>query len=247
MSETTSLDLLFRHIEIRDRLSPEEKSTLQGAVDRRYIVSASEDIVREGSKPDQCTILLSGLATRYRLLPNGTRQFTALHIPGDFIDLQSFPLKLMDHSLGALTDCTLATVPHATLMEITETQPRLTRILWKLSLLDSAIHREWIVAIGGLSAVSHMAHLFCEMYLRLESIGLAKDHKFPLPLTQEQLADALGISPVHVNRTLQSLRGDGIIEFDGRAGTILNWDKLVEVGQFDDKHLHLHDESPEMA
>jgi len=247
MSKAPLLDLLFRHIELRDPLAPDEKTLLQDAVDRRFTVRGGMDIVREGDTPDHCTVLLSGLATRYRLLPEGARQFTALHVPGDFIDLQSFPLKLMDHSLGALSDCELASIPHTALMEITQTRPHLTRVLWKLSLLDAAIHREWVVAIGGLPAVPHLAHLFCEMYLRLESIGLAKDYSFALPLTQEQLADTLGISPVHANRSLQSLRGDGIIQFDGKTGTILNWRKLVDLGQFDDKHLHLHDEKPGVA
>src|ERR1700712_415626 len=125
MMQALSLDLLFRHIELRDPLAPDEKSLLLNAVDRCFTVKAKHDIVREGARPDHCTILLSGFATRYRLLPDGARQFTALHVPGDFVDLQSFPLHLMDHSLGALSDCELASIPHSVLMEITETRPHL--------------------------------------------------------------------------------------------------------------------------
>ena len=194
MSQTVDLSLLFKRIELRDALSNEERSILEAAVGRTFSAPAKQDIVREGDRPVQSTVLLSGLVTRYRLLPDGGRQITAIHVPGDFIDLQSFPLKLMDHSLGALTDCTLATMPHSALTEITETQPHLTRILWKLSLLDSALHREWLVAMGGMPSISHLAHLFCEIYLRLKTVGLAGDNSFQFAVNQQELADTLGIS-----------------------------------------------------
>jgi CRP-like cAMP-binding protein len=244
MTADASLDLLFKRIELHGGISEDEKAILAAAVDRTLSVQAKQDIVREGERPKQCTVLLSGFVVRYRLIPSGGRQITAVHVPGDFIDLQSFSLKLMDHSLGALTECYLATMPHTALMQITETQPHLTRALWKLSLLDSALHREWIVAMGAMPSRSHLAHLFCEMYLRLESVGLAGDYTFHFPITQDELADTLGISPVHVNRVLQELRAEGVIQFDGKVGTILDWDRLVEIGQFDDKHLHLHDDAP---
>jgi CRP-like cAMP-binding protein len=241
MFQSANLSLLFKRIELRDTLSDEERAILEAAVDRTFLVSAKQDIVREGDRPMQSTVLLSGLVTRYRMLPHGGRQITAIHVPGDFIDLQSFPLKLMDHSLGALTDCILATMPHTALTQITETQPHLTRILWKLSLLDSALHREWIVAMGGMPSISHLAHLFCEIYLRLKAVGLAEGNSFQFAVTQQELADTLGISPVHVNRVMQELRAQAVIQFDGKIGTILDWHRLVEIGQFDDKHLHFHD------
>src|ERR1700712_1273887 len=242
MSQSVDLSLLFKRIELRDPLSSEERAILEAAVDRTFSVAAKQDIVREGDRPVWSTVLLSGFVTRYRMLPDGGRQITAIHVPGDFIDLQSFPLKLMDHSLGALTDCSLATMPHSALTEITETQPHLTRILWKLSLLDSALHREWLVAMGGMPSVSHLAHLFCEMYLRLKIVGLAGDNSFQFAVNQQELADTLGISAVHVNRVMQELRAEGVIQFDGKVGTILDWNRLVDFGQFDDKHLHLHDD-----
>ena len=228
-------------------LSDKEKALLESAFDRSFHAPAKRDIIREGEAPSRSTLLLSGLVVRYRLLPDGGRQITSIHIPGDFIDLQSFTLQLMDHSLGALTDCTLATIPHSALLQITETQPHLTRVLWKLSLLEGALHREWIVAMGGMPSVSHLAHLFCEMYLRFKVVGLTEGYDFPFPVTQQELGDTLGISPVHVNRVLQDLRAQRVIQFDGKIGSILDWNRLVEIGQFDDKHLHLQDEAMSVA
>jgi len=232
---------MFRRIEQRDDLSAEEKLILEEAVDRTAVAPAGSDIVREGDRPTRSTILLEGLAVRYRVLRNGSRQLTSIHVPGDFVDLQSFPLQLMDHSVGALSECSIATIPHTALERIRVGYPHLGWILWRLSLLDAAVHREWIVAMGGMPAVGHLAHLFCEMYLRMKVIGFARDYTFSLPMTQTELAEALGLSPIHVNRVLQELRSNGVIAFDGKTAKILDWDRLVDIGEFDDKHLHLHD------
>jgi CRP-like cAMP-binding protein len=240
MVQAPNLDLLFRRIEHSGgKLSAKQRATLATSFGNSRSVPIKSDIIREGDRPTQSTLLLSGLAMRYRFLRNGDRQITAIHLPGDFIDLHSFPLKDMDHSVGTLSQCEIAAIPHSALGEIVRPDPDLTEMLWRLSLLDGAIHREWLVAMGGLPGISHLAHLLCEVYVRLAHIGLAQNLAFDLPVTQVDLGDALGLSPVHVNRVLQDLRGNKVIRFDGKRVLILDWDRLVEIGQFDDKYLHL--------
>jgi len=242
------LDLLVRRIEVRAPLSETERGVLARAFDPQLVTTgARRDLVREGDRPTRSTLLLRGFAVRYRVLDNGRRQITALHVPGDFIDLQSFPLRLMDHSVGTLTECVTATAPHASLQRILETSPRLTLILWTLTILDSAVHREWIVAMGAMQAIEHAAHLICEIYLRLKVVGLAEHNRFPLPVTQADLADTLGISAVHVNRVLQELRKAELIRFENGVVEILDWEGLAKTGQFDDKHLHLGNEDDATA
>jgi len=178
IENSSNIELLFARIEARDRLSPTEKAVLVTAVDQVVTIPARVDMVREGDRPSHSTLLLTGIASRYRIVSTGRRQITALHVPGDFVDLHSFPLRVMDHSVGALTLCTIATVPHDELRKVTEQQPHLTRLLWLLTLLDSAIHREWLVSMGATPAIARIAHLFCEMYLRLEVVGLAETSNF---------------------------------------------------------------------
>jgi CRP-like cAMP-binding protein len=244
----STLELLFRRIEARASLSSAERELLANVFDPQLLTTgARRDLVREGDRPTKSTLLLRGFAIRYRVLDNGRRQITALHVPGDFIDLQSFPLRLMDHSVGALTECVTATAPHAALLKILETSSRLTLVLWTLTILDSAVHREWIVAMGALQAVEHAAHLICEMYLRLRIVGLTEHNRFPFPVTQADLADTLGISAVHVNRVLQELRRTDLIRFENGVLEVLDWDGLAKTGRFDDKHLHLGEENDATA
>jgi CRP-like cAMP-binding protein len=239
MPLTPDLSLLFKRIELRRPLDDRERSLLAAAVDRTSTVRAKSDIVRDGHAPGQSTLLLSGFAARSKVTPEGTRQITALHIPGDFVDLQSFPLKVLDHTVVALTGCIVATVPHEAVHRIVATEPNLTIALWLLTLLDGAVHREWIVTMGATNSDSHMAHLFCEMFMRLKAVGLVEGNRMPLPMTQRELAETLGISEVHVNRVLQDLRSRSLLEFDGRQATLLDWPRLLELAQFDPEHLHL--------
>jgi CRP-like cAMP-binding protein len=236
------VDLLIRKLEERDRLSEEEKQVLAAALGPSKSVSADSDMVREGDRPSESTLLVEGFAARYKVLQSGKRQITAIHIPGDFVDLHSFLLKKMDHAIAALTPCTVATVPHDTLRQITERHPHLARLLWLSTLIDSSIHREWLVAMGRRSAREHMAHLFCELYLRLELVGLTKDNSYEMPITQAELGDTLGISTVHVNRVVQELRADGLITWRGNRLTVDDWDRLQEVAEFTPTYLSLFNE-----
>jgi CRP-like cAMP-binding protein len=236
------ISLLIRKLERRDVMSDEEKQALENAAGRVREVPADDDMAREGDRPTESTLLLEGFAARYKLLSNGKRQITAIHVPGDFIDLHSVLLKTMDHGVVALMPCKLCLFPHDGLRDITERMPHLGRLLWLNTLLDSAIHREWLVAMGRRPALSQVAHLICELFLRLQVVGLTEGYSFRLPLTQAELGDALGLSTVHVNRTIQELRANGLVAWRGDMVGIEDWPRLQQFAEFDPTFLNLENE-----
>ena len=237
--ETSPLDDLFDKLACRDALAEDERLALLDRMEPGAHYRAGSDLVREGDRPNRSTLLVSGLATRYRVLSHGQRQITAIHIPGDFVDLHSLLIKTMDHSVGALTDCDVVVFPHTRLVEITERYPHLTRLLWLSTLLDGAIHREWLVAMGRRPSAQQMAHLICEFYLRLSVVHRVEDMTFTLPLTQIELGDVLGMSAVHVNRVLQGLRAENLFTWEGQTIRILDWPALQRRAEFDPTYLHL--------
>jgi CRP-like cAMP-binding protein len=226
----------------RDRLSEEESKVLEGAVARIREVSADEDIVREGDRPTESSLIVEGFAARYKVMASGRRQITEIHVAGDFVDLHSFLLKTMDHNVLALSRCRIAHVPHATLQTITRNHPHLTRLLWLSTLIDSAIHREWMTAMGRRTAAGQFAHLLCELFVRLQVVELTRGPEMQLPLTQAELGDTLGLSTVHVNRVLQEMRGDGLVTWQGATVTILDWDRLARLAEFSPTYLNLQSE-----
>lgn len=243
MATAEDIAAFIAKLERRDMVSPAEKAALLAAAGPVETFAPGSDLVREGDRPDRSMLVAQGFTTRYRLLADGTRQITAIHVPGDFVDLHSFLLKTMDHSVGALSACRVVTFPHANLKTITERHPHLTRLLWLMTLLDSAIHREWIVAMGRRSALEQLAHLLCEIVTRLSVVGLGdSDRAVILPINQTELGDTLGLSTVHVNRTLQQLRAEQLITWQGQTVRILDWDRLARIAQFDPTYLHLDPE-----
>lgn len=235
-------NVLVQKLAVRDRLPPEEKRLLERVAVRVREIPRDQDIVHDGQRTTESTLLLDGIAARYKMLGGGRRQISALHIAGDFVDLHSFLLKQMDHGVAALTACTIAQVPHETLKEITETSPHLTRMLWLSTLIDGAIHREWITNMGRRPALERTAHLICELFKRLEAVGRTDGFSFRFPLTQAELGDALGLSLVHVNRVVQGLRNQGLVIWEGRVLTIPDWERLCEMAEFDSTYLHLNHE-----
>ncbi|HEX2137061.1 MAG TPA: Crp/Fnr family transcriptional regulator [Microvirga sp.] len=231
--------VLIQKLEQHGPLTDEEKRVVEDSVARVAEFGPREDIVREGDCPTGSSVLLEGFAYRYNHLTNGTRQITAFHIAGDFCDLHSFLLKKLDDGVAAVTRCKVAFVPHQTLREITRQYPYLTRVFWMTTLVDGAVHREWMTGLGRLEARDRVAHALCELYVRLKSVGLTGDHSYDLPITQGELADAFGLSNVHTNRILQELRGSGLIDLRGKKLTILDWERLREVAQFDPEYLHI--------
>lgn len=219
------------------KLSEAEAAALEACVARTAEFRAKQIIVRQQVPLSQCTLLLEGFIERYKDTPEGRRQILAIHVPGDFVDLHSYPLKRLEHSVAALTPVKVALFPHAAIRGLTEQSATLTELLWRSTLIDAAINREWIVSIGARSAAVRLAHLFCEMFVRLERIGLTNGQSFKLPLTQVDLADATGLTAVHANRMLRQLREEGMVEFRQGIATILDWPKLQNFGDFDKGYL----------
>ncbi|MEO5773104.1 MAG: Crp/Fnr family transcriptional regulator [Sphingomicrobium sp.] len=233
------IDAHLAKLRKRDEISAAEEQAIRDAVAGTKEVGADQTFVRRGQELDTSMILVEGWAARARDLADGRRQIIELHVPGDFADLHSFSLKRLDHDLIALTRCTLALVPHEKLREISERFPHLTRVYWFATNLDAAIHREWAVSLGRRSALSAMAHIFIELFIRLEIIGRTRGPSFDLPLTQERLADCLGMTAVHANRTLQELRAQELIRLQGKVLTILDRPGLEAVAEFNPDYLYL--------
>lgn len=235
-------DALILKYSVRDTLSQEERAVLEGAIADVREIGPDQDLVREGSRPTASTLLLEGYTIRYHILADGKRQISAVHITGDFLDLHSFLIRKMDHNVATLSPCRVAMVPHVALREITEKYPHLTRILWLSTLIDAAIHREWVVSMGRRSAVARLAHLACELYVRLQQVERTDGPSFHFPVTQIELGDLLGLSVVHVNRSLQDLRASGALSWHDERVRVLDWDRLKQIAEFDDNYLHLHHE-----
>lgn len=233
---------LFLQLSQRDLISNEEKAELFALFSRQKAYAAGDEIVREGARPKVSLLLMEGLAGRFKVLEDGGRQITAFHVPGDFLDLHGFLLKVLAHGVVALSPCTLVQVEHEALKKLTETSPHLARMLWLDTLIDASVHREWLVAMGRRPAIGQLAHLMCELYVRLKVVERTDGYSFTLPLTQNELADALGLSVVHVNRTLRDLRKRGVIRWEGDRIHIDDWDGLVEIAEFDPTYLCLQQE-----
>jgi CRP-like cAMP-binding protein len=231
---------LIRKLEQFTRLSQDDKQALERAASLKLRhLSPKEDIVHEGDKPKQINLILEGWACRYKVLEDGRRQILAFLVPGDLCDVRMFILREMDHSIGALTPLRVAEIPSDTLLELTDTSPRISRALWWNSLVEEAIAREWITNLGQRDASERMAHLFCELFLRLRGVGLTNGVSCELPVTQAELGDATGLSTVHVNRTLQAMREQGLIVLKGRTLTIPDLKALQAAALFNANYLHL--------
>lgn len=187
-------------------------------------------------------LIQEGWACRYKVLEDGRRQIISFFLPGDMCDLNVFILREMDHSIGTITPVTIAEISRATFEELMLAHPRITQALWWESLVSAAVQREWTVNLGQRNAFERMAHLFCELFLRLEMVGLTKGDSCDMPLTQNDLGEAMGLSTVHVNRTLQELRAAKLVMLKDRTLTILNMDVLRHVALFNDNYLHLRHE-----
>jgi CRP-like cAMP-binding protein len=238
-----SLSPLITKLESIATLSDAERHAVQNLPVRVQALQARQDIVRDGDMASQCCLILEGWACRYKILGEGKRQIFSFHIAGDIPDLQSLHIPLMDHSLATMTQATVAFIPHAAMHSLTLRFPSIAAVLWRDTLVDAAIFREWMACMGRRSAYDHLAHLFCELYLKQEAVGLAGEHRCPLPITQGDLADASGISNVHVNRVLKEMRSNGLITLHGNTLVIQAWDKLIRAAEFDETYLHLRKRS----
>jgi CRP-like cAMP-binding protein len=197
-------------------------------------------VVRDGDRAEYCALLLTGFAYRYKLTGEGGRQIISLHMASEFLDLQHSFLGVADTSVQTLTEAEVAFIPHGAMEELALTNQAVGRALWIDTLIDSSIFREWVVNVGRRDSRARVAHILCEFSLRLEAAGLARNHRYELPMTQEQLADAVGLTSVHVNRVLKQLAEEGLISRDRRHIVIEDWQRLRDVGDFNERYLH-HD------
>ena len=235
--------VLIKKLQIGGSLTADEIHALLSAIKPRGQVPRHSDIVAEGSTPECCILIMSGFACRYKLLPEGGRQIQAFKIAGDLPDLYGFILGSTDHAIGALTTCEVAVILHKELQQICQTFPNIARALWRDSLIDGAIAREWLTGVARRDAYSRTAHLICEQYSRMKAVGLARDGILEFPVTQAEIADALGLSTVHVNRTMKTLSREKLISYRNHDITILRWPELQAAGQFDPEYLHWPDGS----
>jgi CRP-like cAMP-binding protein len=231
---------MVRRLERRSPLDQGDREVLLGLPHNVKKLPASAHIVRDGDVPEYCTLLLSGFAYRYKLTGEGGRQIISLHCAGEFLDLQNSFLGVADHSVQMLTEGEVALIPPGTIEQLALSNPAIARALWIDSLIDAAIFREWVVNVGRRDSRTRVAHLLCEFSLRLEAAGLASNHTYELPMTQEQLADAVGLTSVHVNRVLKQLGEEGLISRDRRAIVITDWNRMRQAGDFNQRYLH-HD------
>jgi len=231
-------DLLVRRLTIGTPLSASDIAAIERLPLTTKELPAQAAIVREGERPSQCCLLVEGFACRSKVTDVGKRQILSIHIPGDIPDLQSLHLHVMDHDLTTLSPCTVGFVTHDALRTMTREQPLIAEALWRETLIDAAVFREWIVNVGRRPADSRMAHFIAEVGKRLEAIGLATADQYELPMTQIDMADALGLSPVHVNRVIQELRRSGVLELRKHSVSIRDLPRLMQLADFDDLYLH---------
>jgi CRP-like cAMP-binding protein len=240
---------LLRKLANFTELSEEEKKAVEECCDDVRYFAAGEDVISQGDRTGGVKLLLEGFACRYKVLEDGRRQVVAYFVPGDLCDLRVFILKRMDHSIGAVSASKVATLSPENVLRLTHTYPTLTRALWWSTLVEEAIAREWIVNVGQRNALERMAHLFCELLYRFRAVGLNEGMSCTLPLTQVELAETLGLSSVHVNRTLQALRKRKLITLENGTLTIENFEELKELSFFNPDYLHLDysQEKPQSA
>lgn len=200
---------------------------------------AKQDLIKEGDRPEVVFLVLKGWAYRYKILPDGGRQIMAYLLPGDLCDPHIFILKEMDHSIGLLSDAKVAAIPKAAIIAMTDENPRLARGLWWSTLVDEGTLREWLANMGRRDAHDRIAHLLAELWLRLKTVGMTDGGRFELPLTQEIFADTMGLTSVHVNRMLQQLRDDGLVEWERGRMCIPDVQRLMKVTRFESNYLHL--------
>ena len=239
MSPPLFMASMLRKLEQRADLTDDDRAALLALPYRLQTVERTMYFVREGERPDRSCLLVSGFAFRQKITVDGARQILSVHIPGDFIDLDAALLSVADHNVQALTRCELAIISRADLREMMQAHPAVAIALWIDTLIDSSIFREWITNVGRRDARARIAHLLCEFARRLEVAGLSEEYRYELPMTQEQLGDAAGLTPVHVNRVLRELDKEGVISRAKRLVTITDWGALRAIGEFNETYLHL--------
>jgi CRP-like cAMP-binding protein len=239
MSEPAApLDTLIHKLAQLSDLDQEDRLVLGRLPCSLASVRAGQHLVREGATPTDCCLLVDGYACRYKVTADGGRQIVSFHMRGDILDLQHLLLSKADHHVQTITAATVAWVPKAAMHAVARERPAIGDALWKDTLIDASIFREWVLNVGRRDAKARIAHMLCEFLLRCEAAGLGSAERFDLPMTQEHIADATGLTSVHVNRMLRALEEDGVIKRHGREIRVGDWDLMKRVADFDPVYLH---------
>jgi CRP-like cAMP-binding protein len=230
---------MVEKFERRAKLDDSDRKALHSLPHRVQVYEPGRYVVREGAHIDESALILSGLAFRHKITADGARQIVSIHVPGDFVDLEGSLLQIADHNVQALTRCEIARILSHDIIALVDSHPRVARAMWVDTLVDGSIFREWIMNVGRRDARQRIGHLLCEFARRVEMAGLGDTSGYQLPMTQEQLADATGLTPVHVNRTLKALEAEGLIVREKRFVHIPDWERLREMSGFNELYLHL--------
>ncbi|MDB5724022.1 MAG: Crp/Fnr family transcriptional regulator [Novosphingobium sp.] len=239
VTSASPLALLLRKLETHAALGEADRQAILSLPFTRNTLQPHAYIIREGDDPHHCAILLSGFAFRHKCTGDGARQIVALNIPGDALDFQNLYLDVSDHNVQTLTQAEVAVILRADVQNLALLRPSIGRAIMASILVEASIFREWMLNVGRRSARQRLAHLLCEWSLRLDAQGLTGEYGYELPMTQEQLADTLGLTPVHVNRTIKGLEADGLLVRDRRWIGLPDWERLRELGDFNERYLHL--------
>jgi len=244
-TNSSTLQPLIEKLAYRVKLSAEDRAAILALPFTLRTVERGQFIVRERELAKYSCVMLAGYSIRSKMTARGDRQIVAIHMKGEVVDLQNSLLEVADHSVQMLTAGNVAQIPREEVIQLTLDRPTIARAMWIDTLVDASIFREWITNVGRRDARTRVAHILCEFAVRLRIAGLGQETHYDLPMTQEQLADATGLTSVHINRTMKALEAEGLIERPNpRSIWIGDWRKLAEVGDFDTNYLHLRENEP---
>jgi CRP-like cAMP-binding protein len=236
---TPTLAPALRKLQLWAAFSDEDAAAILALPHNVRTLRAHQYIVREQEKPRECCVLLEGFAIRHKTTGNGDRQILSIHMPGDLVDLHNSLLRTADHSIEVLSPAVGAFIPIEAIKSLAYSRPTVGQAMWYETLVDASIFREWTLNVGRRDALTRTAHMLCEFAVRLEAAGLGHKLGFELPMTQSELADALGLTAIHLNRRLKVLRQENLLTYDKRSVEILDFERLAQVGDFDARYLHL--------
>ncbi len=238
MAHVSSSNVFIRKLQNISDLTQSDIAVLESIPLQKREYRANQDLVREGDRPTHSFVVLDGMVGSTKLTGEGKRQITSFFVPGDLPDLHGLHLSVMDCTFSPLTSARLGFMRHDALRAICNQHASISTVFWRSTLIDAAIYREWVTNVGRRDGYTRMAHILCELIVRLRSVGRIEDHVAELPITQSALGDALGLSAVHVNRLLQELRRDGLISTVGSRFHAVDWTGLVRAGDFQATYLH---------
>jgi CRP-like cAMP-binding protein len=236
-------ETLAQHLGCFGELPPEDRAALAELKAEVRDLPRQTDVLRRGDRPTHVVIVLGGLLYRYAVGPEGGRQIHSFYLPTEAPSVESLHLDHVDNHLGAVVHSQIGLFSHDQLYRLIDERPEIRRLLWRQTLVQGAIFREWLARNSTMPAHASLAHLFCEMFTRAQAAGLTNGNSCALPLTQEFVADALGLTAVHTNRTLRALRETGAVEWRSGRLTVKDWPKLQAIARFDPHYLHLRSNS----